>query len=243
MHRKGEGLGNQFLASIRETDLILHVVRCFEDENIVHVAGQIEPLSDIETINLELVLADLQMCDNILTKLERQARTDKTQQPKYELLVKIKKQLNQNQPVSDLDLSPEEVTLLNEYHFLTNKPVIYICNMSETSITQTNPLYEKVKDYAQKQGNHSLPLCAQLEEELLQLDEGEVQEYLHSFNLKESGLNQMVRKSYESLKLITFITTGKQETRAWTIKQGTKAPQAAGAIHSDLENGLYSVLR
>jgi len=236
---QGEGLGNKFLANIRETDAIVHVVRCFEDENIIHVAGKIHPIQDIEIINLELILADLQMAENSLQKIEKQMKGKKEGALTLDVMKKVIHHLNQNLPIRSLELSDEEKDSIKAYIFLTDKPVIYAANVSENDLPSMENEYVKmVREYAQKEGNYVVPICAKLEEELTQLNAEESLEYLNSLGVKETGLNRLIKKSFEVLGLITFMTTGEQETRAWTIKKGTKAPQAAGKIHGDLEKGF-----
>ncbi len=236
---QGEGLGNKFLANIRETDAIVHVVRCFEDENIIHVAGKIDPLKDIEIINLELILADLQMAENILQKVEKQAKGKKENPLAIEVIKKLIEHLNQNLPVRSLALTEEEKEAINSYTFLTEKPVIYAANVSENDLpSMENAYVAKVRAFAEREGNCVVPICARLEEELTTLSSEEGIEYLKSLGVEETGLNRLIKKSFEILGLITFLTTGEVETRAWTIKKGTKAPQAAGKIHSDLEKGF-----
>jgi ribosome-binding ATPase len=236
---QGEGLGNKFLANIRETDAIIHVVRCFEDDNIIHVDGKINPLHDIEVINLELILADLQMAENIVHKVEKQAKGKKEDATAIPTLKKVLAHLNQNLSLRSLTLNAEELDAIKAYTFLTQKPVIYAANVSENSLPSMENEYVKmVRDFATKEGNVVVPICAKLEEELSLLSGEEGLEYLKSLGLQETGLNRLIKKSFEILGLITFLTTGEQETRAWTIKKGTKAPQAAGKIHSDLEKGF-----
>lgn len=236
---QGEGLGNKFLANIRETDAIIHVVRCFEDDNIIHVDGKINPLHDIEVINLELILADLQMAENILQKVEKQAKGKKEEAAAIPTLKKVLAHLNQNLSLRSLALNAEELDSIKAYAFLTQKPVIYAANVSENSLPSMENEYVKmVRDFATKEGNVIVPICAKLEEELSLLSAEEGLEYLKSLGLQETGLNRLIKKSFDILGLITFLTTGEQETRAWTIKKGTKAPQAAGKIHSDLEKGF-----
>lgn len=236
---QGEGLGNKFLANIRETDAIVHVVRCFEDDNIIHVAGKIHPLEDIQIINLELVLADLQMAENILQKLEKQAKGKKELLVSCEALKKVIDHLNKSLPIRSLALSEEEQEALRPYPFLSQKPVIYAANVSEKDLpSMENEHVNAVREYAKQEGNTVVPICARLEEELALLSPEEGLEYLKSLGVEETGLHRLIKKSYEILGLITFLTTGEQETRAWTIPSGTKAPQAAGKIHSDLEKGF-----
>lgn len=236
---QGEGLGNKFLANIRETDAIIHVVRCFEDDNIIHVDGAINPLNDIEVINLELILADLQMAENVLQKLEKQAKGKKDETVAIPTMKKVLAHLNQSLSLRSLSLTDEEKESIKMFTFLTQKPVIYAANVSEDSLpSMENNLVKIVRDFATKEGNVVVPICAKLEEELSLLSNEEGLEYLQSLGLQETGLNRLIKKSFEILGLITFLTTGEQETRAWTIRKGTKAPQAAGKIHSDLEKGF-----
>ncbi|WP_420422275.1 redox-regulated ATPase YchF [Simkania sp.] len=236
---QGEGLGNKFLANIRETDVIIHVVRCFENDEVIHVEGKIDPLSDIEVINLELILADMQMAENSLQKLERQAKGNKELIPTVNLLKKILAHLNENKPVRSLDFTKEEQELLKLYHFITAKEVIYATNVSEADLpSMDNKYVQQVKEFAAKENSQVIPICAKLEEELVQLEEQEAQEYLESLELSEPGLNRLIRVGFETLGLITFLTTGEQETRAWTIRNGTHAQEAAGAIHTDIQKGF-----
>ncbi len=235
----GEGLGNQFLANIRETDAIVHVVRCFEDDEVIHVEGKVDPISDIEVINLELILADLQMTDNSLQKLERQAKGNKDLIPTLEALKKVQAHLNENQPVRSLDLTKEEQELLKPYHFITAKKVIYAANLSEDDVVSLDsPHYKTVLDYAAKENSQVVPFCAKLEEELAQLSDEESKEYLETLGLNEPGLNRLIKVGFETLGLITFLTTGEQETRAWTIPSGATAQEAAGKIHTDIQKGF-----
>jgi GTP-binding protein YchF len=236
---QGEGLGNKFLANIRETDAIIHVVRCFEDDNIIHVDGGVNPLHDIDVINLELILADIQMADNCLLKAEKQAKGKKDATIIIDTLKKIIAHLNLSQPVRSLALTAEEKEAMKIYTFLTEKPVIYATNVSEDALpSMENEFVKQVRAHASKEGNVVVPICAKLEEELSLLSPEDGLEYLKALGLEETGLNRLIKKSFELLGLITFLTTGEQETRAWTIKKGTKAPQAAGKIHGDLEKGF-----
>lgn len=236
---QGEGLGNQFLTNIRETDAIIHVVRCFEDDDVIHVAGKVDPIADIEVINLELVLSDLQMAENIHQRLEKQAKGKKELLSTVATLKKTIEHLNQNQPLRKLDLSKEERECIQHYPFLTDKKVLYACNVSENDLPQMENAYvQKVREYAEKEGNSVIPICAKLEEEVSQLNETEAQEFLHALGLEETGLNRLIKTAFHLLGLITYITTGEIETRAWTIQKGTKAPEAAGKIHTDLQKGF-----
>lgn len=236
---QGEGLGNQFLSHIRETDAIVQVVRCFEDPNVIHVAGRVNPLDDIEVITLELVLADLQMVENTLSRLEKQAKGKKELQPSVDFLKKALAHLNQNLPMRSLKLTPEEEIVARQYNFLTKKKVLYVCNVGENDVPALdNSLVQMVREYAAKDGSSVVPICARIEEEISRLDEKDAKEFLESLGLKESGLDRLIREAFSLLDLITYITTGEIETRAWTIKKGTPAAEAAGKIHSDIEKGF-----
>lgn len=236
---EGEGLGNQFLNNIRETDLIVHVVRCFEDTEIIHVAGKVDPIEDIEVINLELVLADLQMAENISQRLEKQLKNKKELQSVYLTLQKALTHLNQNKPLRSLILSSEEKNHLQGYPFLTLKKVIYIANVDESALPSLeNHLVKKVYDYAHQEGNTVVPICAKLEQELLELSPEESKAYLQSLGIEQSGLQRLIQTAFNSLELITFLTTGETETRAWPIKKGLTAPEAAAKIHTDLQKGF-----
>lgn len=236
---EGEGLGNQFLTNIRETDSIVHVVRCFENDDVIHVAGKVDPIADIEVINLELILSDLQMVENILGRLERQLKSKKDLLPTIEVLKKAVAHLNQSQPLRTLTLNAEEQELMGHYAFLTNKKVIYATNVSENDLpSMENEYVAQVRAYAEKEGNKVIPICAKLEEELAQLSAEETKEYLKELGLSDTGLNRLIKASFEALDLITYITTGEIETRAWTIKKGMNAQEAAGKIHTDIQKGF-----
>ncbi len=236
---QGAGLGNQFLSHIRETDAIIQVVRCFEDPNVIHVAGRINPLDDIEVIALELILADLQMVENTLGRLEKQAKGKKELQPAVDFLKKASAHLNQNLAMRTLKLTPEEEQMARPYNFLTKKKVLYVCNVGETDVpVLDNAFVQMVRAHAEKEGSRIIPICARIEEEISRLDEKDAQEFLESLGLKESGLDRLIREAFSLLDLITYITTGEPETRAWTIQKGTPAVEAAGKIHSDLEKGF-----
>jgi GTP-binding protein YchF len=236
---EGEGLGNQFLANIRETNAIVHVVRCFENDDVIHVSGKVDPIADIEVINLELVLSDLQMAENIVSRLEKQAKGKKELIPIVATLKKAIDHLNENKPLRTLGLTEEEKTHIADYPFLTDKKVLYACNVSESSLpSMENEYVHRVREYAAKEGNEIVPICAKLEEEVAQLDDKEALEFLHSLGLQDTGLNRLISAAFHMLGLISYITTGEIETRAWTITRGTKAPEAAGKIHSDLEKGF-----
>jgi ribosome-binding ATPase len=236
---QGEGLGNQFLANIRETTAIIHVVRCFEAHEVIHVAGRIDPVHDAEVINVELRLADLQSVEKILDKVAKQAKADKEARILQGLLERVRDHLDANRPVRTMELSDDEWKRLKPYPFLTSKRVLYVANVSENSLpSMENDQVAQLRSYAEAEGNWVIPLCCKLEEELAQLDEQEQTEMLQSMGLGETGLSRLIHASFEMLGLITFLTTGEPETRAWTIVKGTKAAVAAGTIHSDLEHGF-----
>ena len=236
---KGEGLGNKFLTNIRETDLIVHIVRCFDNDDIHHVTGEINPVEDIETINLELILSDLQMCENALTKIAKKARGDQSLLATQHALEKILEHLNQNLPVRTLELTDEEEELLKIYPYLTKKPLIYVPNISEHDLPLMENTYtQQVREKAAQEQALVVPICGELEQQLSTLPPEEAKEYLSSYGCTESGLNRLIQASFSCLKLVTFFTTGEMETRAWPIMQGIKAPQAAGKIHTDIEKGF-----
>ncbi|WP_195656133.1 redox-regulated ATPase YchF [Blautia massiliensis (ex Durand et al. 2017)] len=239
---KGEGLGNQFLANIREVDAIVHVVRCFEDSNVVHVDGSIDPLRDIETINLELVFSDLEILERRIAKVTKTARMDKEAAKELTFLEKVKAHLEEGQLAITLETENEdEDAWLATYNLLTAKPVIYAANVAENDIADdgaNNQYVQAVREYAAKQNSEVFVICAQIEEEISELDEDERKMFLEDLGLTESGLEKLVRASYHLLGLMSFLTAGEDETRAWTIKIGTKAPQAAGKIHTDFERGF-----
>ncbi|MCH9625154.1 MAG: Ribosome-binding ATPase YchF [Chlamydiales bacterium] len=236
---QGEGLGNQFLTHIRETDAIVHVVRCFESEDIIHVEGKVHPIDDIETINLELILADLQSAQNSFSRLEKQVKGNKELLPTLELLKKICTHLDQNFPVRTLSLTEEESQLIKPYPFLTQKKVLYVANVSEDDLPDMeNEYVQQVREYAIKEGNSVIPICGKLEAEVSELDSEEQEEFLASMGLKETGLNRLIHASFDMLGLITYLTSGEIETRAWTIQKGTSAQEAAGKIHTDIQKGF-----
>ena len=236
---QGEGLGNQFLAHIRETDAIVQVVRCFENEKVIHVAGKVDPIEDIEVIGLELILADLQMIDNMYPKVEKLAKGQKELLAALDFFKKARAHLDQNLPLRTLKLTPLEEGYARQYPFLTKKKVLYICNVSEADLPSLeNPYVQRVRDYAANEGSLVVPICARIEEEISQLNESEANEFLQSLGLNESGLDRLIREAFHLLDLITFITTGEIETRAWTIRRGMSAAAAAGKIHSDIEKGF-----
>ena len=237
---KGEGLGNKFLSHIRETDSICEVVRCFEDSNIVHVDGSINPVRDIETINLELIFADIETINKRLEKAKKNLKADKKYQQEIDLLEKIKENLENGISARALEFSEEEQELVNQMFLLTTKPILYIANVSEEQLenAEQDEMVKKVKEYASKENAEVIPLCVKIEEELSGLDDNDKQEMLEALGLDESGLDKVIKKSYDLLGLMSFLTAGEPEVRAWTIKKGTKAPQAAGKIHSDIERGF-----
>jgi GTP-binding protein YchF len=235
---KGEGLGNKFLANIRETDAIAHVVRCFENDDVIHVAGKVDPLGDIEVINTELALADLESLTNALDRAQRAAKTgDKQVLRRKEILERVKAQLDVGQPVRALDLDEEERAELRDLFLLTAKPTMYIANVSEDGF-DNNPLLDQVRALAESEGALVVPVCAALEAEILELEAAARAEFLADLGLEEPGLNRVVRAGYRLLGLETFFTAGPKEVRAWTIPKQSKAPQAAGVIHSDFERGF-----
>ncbi len=239
---KGEGLGNQFLANIRETDAIVHVVRCFDDDNVVHVDGNVDPARDIETINLELVFADLEVLERRIAKVSKTARMDKTAAKELDLLNKIKDVLEAGKMARELEITDEdEMALMNGYDLLTWKPVIYAANVKDDDLADdgaSNEYVKAVRELAAKSGSEVFVISAQIEAEISELDEDEKAEFLESLGLTESGLDKLIAASYRTLGLMSFLTSGEDETRAWTIKIGTKAPQAAGKIHTDFERGF-----
>ena len=237
---KGEGLGNKFLSHIRETDAICEVVRCFEDSNIVHVDGSINPVRDIETINLELIFADLETINKRVDIAKKNLKASKKYQEEVDLLEKIKENLENGISVRALDFNEDEEKMVKEMFLLTSKPILYIANVSEEQLenAENDPLVQKVKEYASKENVDVIPLCVKIEEELSSLDDDDKNEMLEALGLEESGLDKVIKKSYDLLGLMSFLTAGEPEVRAWTIKKGTKAPQAAGKIHSDIERGF-----
>ena len=239
---KGEGLGNQFLANIREVDAIVHVVRCFEDDNVVHVDGSIDPLRDIETINLELVFSDLEILERRISKTTKVARNDKKAAKELDFLEKVKKHLESDQLAITFPLEEEEERAwMGEYNLLTYKPVIYAANVAEEDLTDdgaANVHVGSIRAYAEKQGSGVFVICAQIEQEIAELDDDERKMFLEDLGLEESGLEKLIKASYRLLGLHSFLTSGEDETRAWTVKLGTKAPQAAGKIHTDFERGF-----
>lgn len=240
---KGEGLGNQFLANIREVDAIVHVVRCFEDSNIVHVDGNIDPLRDIETINLELIFSDLEILERRISKAVRAARNDKTIAKELALMERIKAHLEDGKMAKSFDdiNDEDEQQWLESYNLLTYKPVIFAANVAEDDLADdgaSNAGVQAVREYAKKEDCEVFVVCAEIEQEIAELDDDEKSMFLEELGLKESGLEKLIKASYSLLGLISYLTAGEPEVRAWTIKKGTKAPQAAGKIHSDFERGF-----
>lgn len=238
---KGEGLGNKFLSHIREVDAIVHVVRCFEDTNIVHVEGSIGPARDIETINLELIFADLEMLEKRIDKVKKQSKSgEKKYQVELEFLEKIHRHLEMNQPVRSMAMDEEWKNYTDQLFLLTSKPVLYCANVSEKDLSRLddNPYVKELRNVAEKENAEVMVICAKIEEEIAQLEDDEKQMFLQELGLNESGLDRLIKASYKLLGLISFLTAGEPEVRAWTIQKGTKAPQAAGKIHSDFERGF-----
>lgn len=233
---KGEGLGNQFLSHIREVDAIIHVVRCFDDDNIVHVNGTVNPKDDIETINLELILADLEMLTKIHHKIKKNAKGDPSLKDEVLLLEKVLEHLEEGKSIRTLDLSKDQLQLLKNYNLLSYKPTLYVGNVSADSRNQE--YLDALASIAEEEGSGFIEISAQIENEIAMLDDDEKSEFLEAMGLEESGLDRLIQASYRLLNLISFLTSGEPETRAWTIKDGTLAPQAAGKIHSDIEKGF-----
>lgn len=236
---KGEGLGNQFLAHIRETDAIAHVVRCFDNPDIIHVAGASNPLRDIEVINTELALADLDSVGKAVERLARQTKTgDKTAVARHELFKRVQAHLDQNRPVRSLKLDAEEKLLLRELCLITEKPALYIANVDEAALRSGNAYLKQVQDYAKQEHAEAVPVCAAIEAEIGQLEQADKAEFLKDLGLTEPGLNRVISAAYKLLGLQTYFTAGEKEVRAWTVKSGATAPQAAGVIHTDFEHGF-----
>jgi GTP-binding protein YchF len=238
---KGEGLGNQFLSNIRETEMILHMVRCFEDSNITHVEGSIDPLRDIEIIESELIFADIQQLEKKIDRLARQAKTgDKKVRAVLEVAQELMKHLEEIKPVSTFEKRDDEnfIQLDKELRFLSNKPIIYGANVDEEGLAEDNDYVQALKAYAAERNREVIKLCAKIEEEMVEFDEEEKQEMLESLGVEESGLDQIIRKGFEKLGLMSYFTAGVKEVRAWTIRQGTTAPKAAAVIHNDFEKGF-----
>ena len=235
---KGEGLGNKFLSNIRETDAIAHVVRCFEDDDVVHVEGKISPLDDVETINTELALADLDSAERGLLKAQKQSKSgNKEAQARAVVLEKIVAQLSEGLPIRLLDLYKEEKTVIREFSFITAKPVMYIANVAEEGF-ENNPFLDKVREMAEDEGASVVPVCAVIEAEIAILDEEDKQMFMEELGLDEAGLDRVIRAGHDLLGLQTYFTAGVKEVRAWTFKEGSTAPQCAGVIHTDFEKGF-----
>lgn len=235
---RGEGLGNRFLAHIREVDAIAHVVRCFEDPDVTHVAGRVDPVSDIETIETELLLADLQTVEQALERASRAAKSARPEAvARLRVCEKLARALGAGEPARRVDLDQEERHLARELFLLTAKPVLYVANVREDGFSN-NPRLAEVEAYAERQGASCVAVCAAVEEELARLEDGERGEFLAALGLREPGLNRLVRAGYGLLGLLTFFTAGPQEVRAWTVRKGARAPEAAGVIHSDFEKGF-----
>lgn len=238
---KGEGLGNKFLSHIREVEAILHVVRCFEDSNITHVDGNVDPLRDIETINLELVFSDLEMIEKKVQKTEKLIKGDKSLLPELALLKKLKSALEEGTSARALEYSDDEKEILKTLNLLSTKPIIYVSNVSEDEVAENgknNPHVQKLREFAKTEGSEVVVICAKIEAEIAELEEDEKEMFLEELGLEQSGLDRLVQASYSLLGLISYLTAGPKEVRAWTIKKGTKAPGAAGKIHTDFEKGF-----
>ena len=238
---KGEGLGNKFLSNIRECDAIVHVVRCFENDDIIHVEGSIDPKRDIETINLELILSDVEMLERRIDKTKKMLKGDKKYQRDIDFYQRVLDALEKGKPARSVECDDEEKALLSEVALLTNKPVIYAANLSDADFSdgiEQNAGFREVQKIAAEEHAGVLPICAQIEEEIVEMDAEEKEMFLTDLGLEESGLDRLIKECYSLLGLIAYLTAGKQEVRAWTIKKGTKAPQAAGKIHSDFERGF-----
>ncbi len=238
---KGEGLGNKFLSHIREVDAIVHVVRCFADENIIHVDGRIDPIEDINTINTELIISDIETMTRRIDKLKTQLKSgDKKYQVELEICEKVMKTLDQGRAVRSLkdSLTDDEKSYVKSLFLLTDKPVIYCANVGEEDISTGNDYSERVKAFAKDEGNEVMVLCARAEEELADMDDADKRAFLEELGVKDTALDQLVSACYTLLGLISYLTAGEKETRAWTIEKGTKAPQAAGKIHTDFEKGF-----
>ncbi len=238
---KGEGLGNKFLSHIREVDAIVHVVRCFEDTNITHVDGSIDPLRDIETINLELIFSDLEILERRIDRTKKAMKGDKSLSTELELLERVKEALENGKPARSLDYSKEEMLIMKDIALISLKPVLYAANVSEDDFTngiENNKYVNQVKELALSENSEIMPVSARIEEEISQLDNDEKAMFLEELGMSESGLSRLIKASYKLLGLISYLTAGEPEVRAWTITNGTKAPQAAGKIHSDFERGF-----
>lgn len=238
---KGEGLGNKFLSNIRECDAIVHVVRCFENDDIIHVEGSVDPARDIETINLELILSDVEMMERRIDKTKKMLKGDKKYQAHLDFYGRLLETLNEGKPARSVECSEDEAKLLPEVALLSSKPVIYAANMSEDDFSNgidDNPMLKKVQEIAKEENAAVLPICAEIEAEIVEMEKDEKELFLSDMGLEQSGLDRLIKECYSLLGLISYLTAGKPEVRAWTIKEGTKAPQAAGKIHTDFERGF-----
>ena len=238
---KGEGLGNKFLSHIREVDAVVHVVRCFENNDIIHVDGSVDPIRDVETINLELIFSDIEIIERRIDNLKKAMKGDKTLAPKVELYERVLAALMDGKTARSLDFTDEEAEMMGDVALLTIKPVIYAANISESDIgsdLSENPYYQKVVEFAATEKSEVIPVCAEIEAEIAELDGDDKEMFLADLGIEESGLDRLIKASYSLLGLISYLTAGPKEVRAWTITKGTKAPQAAGKIHSDFERGF-----
>tara|TARA_A100001015_G_scaffold303669_1_gene393658 strand:+ start:967 stop:2058 length:1092 start_codon:yes stop_codon:yes gene_type:complete len=235
---KGEGLGNKFLSHIRETSAIAHVVRCFDDDNVTHVDGRVDPIKDVEIINIELMMADLELCEKLIQGQSKRAKADKAETQKLTLLERIRDQLAQEKPIRQMDLDKDDAAMLKGFQFISTKKIIYVANVEENAIESGNAHSNTLSEFAKAQGDECILVSAQIEEELSSLDETEKQEFLESLGLDCSGLERLSKACFTLLDLQTYLTTGPKETRAWTIPVGALAPQAAGVIHTDFEHGF-----
>ncbi|MBM7541349.1 redox-regulated ATPase YchF [Amphibacillus cookii] len=238
---KGEGLGNQFLSHIRQVDAICHVVRCFQDDNITHVSGSVDPISDIETINLELILADLETISKRIQRVEKLARQkDKEAVLEFEILSKLKEAFENEQPARSVDFNEDQAKYVKGLHLLTQKPILYVANVGEDELTEAdqNPFVKKVQAFADQEHANVIMISAKVESEIAELDGEEKEMFLEELGIPESGLDQLIKATYQLLGLATYFTAGEQEVRAWTFRKGMKAPQAAGIIHTDFERGF-----
>ena len=236
----GEGLGNKFLSHIRETNAIVEVVRCFDDNNIIHVDGKINPVDDVEVINIELILADLEIINNRINKIAKKAQSSKNKDDinEYELLKKLKDTLEKNIPIRKLELSEDDNKIIASFNLITAKPIIYVANVDEDSLTKENEYVEALKEYASKEDSQVLVICAKVESDLAELEEDDKKELLNDLGIEESGLSKLIKATYTLLGLKTYFTVGKDEVKAWTFKDGMKAPACAGLIHTDFEKGF-----
>ena len=237
---RGEGLGNKFLSHIREVDAIVHVVRCFENNDIIHVDGSIDPIRDLETINLELIFSDMEILERRIDNVKKAMKGDKTLAPKLDLYERVMKTLEDGKSARSLDYNEEEESWISEVALLTIKPVIYAANISENDLANldANPFLQRVKEFAMSEKSEVIPVCAEIEAEIAELDDEEKEMFLSDLGIEESGLDRLIKASYSLLGLISYLTAGPKEVRAWTITKGTKAPGAAGKIHSDFERGF-----